>query len=489
MKKCIILATAIAFFCLPAISFAVMGEMTPKSKDIEINFFGSLKTYPTFSSKLNFNSDTNVGDWMLDESGAMDNHTIRNELRIGWLGKGKNWDFLIILESDFNLDKVNGDRGQDATTAAMFDDSGMSGEDFGVEKLNVTYNFGPFAVETGWNTKFLDIMTGGLLYGDDHPYLGLTGKLGSNFSWEALYLVIQDQIDTGGVAGGPWDTDALDWRVYTLKGIYKTSGGFVISPFYAYSDNDDDNTQDARVHYFGAEAYGKVGMFVPRLEFVYATGETDKNENPAGIGYDISAWAAYGSLDFNISPAFIPYIGATFMSGDSDDDDSDIDAFNGITDIARYTPTFGIENAFIYRLIPMLGSHLYSHTFDRLASTNPATKTPGYGWISNSGSGSAPGLIQYGIGAKGNIDKWFYKTQVLYFLFEDEGGLEDIYGRNIDDEVGLEWDLRVGYNFSKHFTLADTFSVFDPGDAIQDIYGNNFDDTAILNTVELIWNW
>lgn len=463
---------------------AEMGELSPKSSDIEVNFFGSLKTYPTFIENVNFNSDVKAGDWILDESGALKDHGIRNEIRLGWTGKGENWDFLIILESDFNLDKANGDRGQNATTAAMFNDIGMSGEDFGVEKLNVTYDFGPMAVETGWTTKFLDLMTGGLVYGDDHPYIGLTGQAGERFSWEALYLIIQDDIDIEGNAGSPWDADSLDWRAYTFKGIYKLPNDFVISPFYAFSDNSERDSESADVHYFGAEAYGKLGPLTPRLELVYATGDTNADET--GREYDISSWAAYASVDYEVCPGFTPYAGITYMSGDDSDSDSDIEAYNGITDISRYTPTFGIENAIIYRYVPTLGSHLYSHTFDMLAGSGTS---PGYGGISNSGQGSSPGLLQYGIGAKGKYKNWFYKTQFMYFFFAEQGALEEIHGKSIDDEVGWEFDLRTGYNFGKHFTLAATVSMFEPGDAIQDIYGEDYDDSAFLNTIELIWNW
>jgi hypothetical protein len=328
-------------------------------------------------------------------------------------------------------------------------------------------------------------MTGGLVYGDDHPYIGLSGKIGSNFTWDFMYIIVQDDIDFGSAGGSIMDGDTLDWRVYSIKGKYKMGNGFIISPFYAFSDNSETQSQDAKVHYFGAEAYGKLGLLTPRFEFAYATGET--NINPAtGLEYDIDAFAWYGSVDVNIMPEFVPYFGISWLSGDDNDNDTDIDAFNGVTDIARYTPTFGIENAMVYRLNLALGTHLYSGTFDLLAG---GANTPGYGGISNSGSGSAGGLIQYGVGVKGAIGNFSYKAQWLYFELEEEGALEDIYGKNIDTEIGTEWDLRIAYKFSNHFTMANCFSAFDPGDAIQDIRGAAFDDTAILDTLEFIWSW
>jgi len=74
-----------------------------KSKDIDVDFFGSLKGYPTFMQNVNFNSDFTGGDFILDENGVMADHGIRNELRTGWKGKGENRDFLIILEPSSDL--------------------------------------------------------------------------------------------------------------------------------------------------------------------------------------------------------------------------------------------------------------------------------------------------------------------------------------------------------------------------------------------------
>lgn len=460
------------------------GQVLLNGSDFDVKFFGSLKTFPTFSSNLNFNSKTSTGDWIIDESGPMADHSTRNEIRLGWTGQGEDWKFLVILESDFVLNKANADRGQDSTVSTLVDDSGMSGEDFGIEKLDFEYDFGPLAVITGWNTKFLDIQTGGVLYGDDHPYIGLKGG-DSDLNWEVLYLMIQDDIDVDGDSSlgvKPFDGNSLDWRAYTAKLNVNVSDGFIVSPFYAFSDNAKVGHADAQTHYFGVEAYGNLGVVTPRAEFVYAYGSADGG----AADYDISGYAGHASIDVNVSPEFTPYAGITFLSGDGDDTDNDIEAFNSITNIGRYTPTFGIENALVYRYVPTLGSHLYSSSFDLLAKGGA---TPGYGGISNSGRGSAPGLYQYGVGAKGAIEDFSYKTQVMVFNFADQGGLEDIYGTSIDSYVGTEADLRLLYKFSKHFSLGNTLAVFVPGDAIEDIYGPDYDDTAILDTVELIWGW
>ena len=494
MKKLMVVAMLLAFLAVPLTAFGTMGKMAPASKDISVTWFGSLKTYPSWMSNLNFNSDSDVGDWMLDENGVMTDHNVRNELRMGWKGGNDKFDFMIILEADFNLDKNNTDRGaqKKGQTFAMADDQGMTGDDFGVEKLDIGYNFGPFRIHTGWTTRWLDLKTGGLVYGDDHPYIGFTGNIGENFKWEADYTIIydamsteysdstDDTLHTGTIVQikdpslNPWDGDDLDWRVYSLKGIYTIPSGFakgfVISPFYAFSDNSAHS--NAQVSYLGLEGYGKLGMFTPRFEIVYADGDMEGE----GADYDISAMAAYASVDIEICPGFIPYFGIKWEEGDDDPTDDDIDAFNSITDITRYTPTFGMENAIVYRYLTSLGTHLYSGNFNRIGTQ------PGYGGISNSSKGDAPGLMMWGLGFKGKYGQWSYKVQYMDFEFDDEP-------TGIDEEVGQEFDLRVAYTFSKHFSIANCFAAFDPGDAIEDMNGDDFDDTALVNTIELIWKW
>ena len=502
MKKFVIFLVVVTFLAMPMVAMAKMGsgKVTAKSKDIDIEMFGTLHTYPHFMGNPDFNDDDTAYDRILDEAGWMDDTSIRNEFRVGWKGTGKNWDFIVILEADFVLNKDNGDRGEGGSigiggvSGGLAQKSvGMNGSSFGVEKLQFRYNFAdyglPVGIETGWQTKWLDIKSGGLVYGDDHPYIGLYGKIGS-VSWEALYLTIQDKIngeyDSNTFSwSGPFDGDSLDWRAYTLKAdipIQSEDVDLVIGPFYAFSENEDHK---AYVHYLGAQLYGRIGMFTPRLEVAYAVGTEDDVDLPNGTedDLDVSAFAAFASLDVNFSKSLIPYIGGYYIQGDGDANDGDAEAFNPITNISRYTPTFGMENAFIYRMVPVLGTHLYANDFGLLGAT------PGYGGISNSNKLENPGMMMIGGGLKGTYNKWSYKTQLMYFWFEDTGALEDLGlgGGDVDDNVGLEFDLQLTYKFSNHFSIGNVFALFDPGDGVQDIRGDDYDETAILDTVELKW--
>lgn len=468
----IVIVTAVMLFPAGVSGKMGSGQVSAKSSDIDIVMFGSLKTYPTFMDNVDFNSNDTIYDRILDESGWMKGHTIRNELRLGWQGTGENWDFLITLEADFSLSKVNADRGANVTDPK---DSGMTGEDFGVEKLNFGYNFGTFKLFTGWNSKFLDIRSGGILYGDDHPYIGLSGKAGST-SWEALYIIVQDDIETTG--SGVFRSETLDWRFYSLRAGFSLDN-FTLAPIYTFSDNDQRN---ASVHYVGVEGYGKLGILTPRFEVIYASGDQSIAGSP---DLDIEAWGAYASVDFNISKAFVPYVGAYYLTGDSDPNDNKVEAFSGITNISRYTATFGMENAFIYRYVPVIGSHLYSNNFNTLGSV------PGYGGISNSSKGDAPGMVMLGAGAKGSVGRFSYKTQIMYFQFEEQGALENAanYGKQIDSEVGIEFDLQLTCKFGKHFSIGNVLALFFPGDGIKDIRGAGYTETAFLDTIELKWSF
>ena len=467
-----LILSALLFLSRPVLAETVMGKVTPATPGLDIQLFVSLKSYPHFVSNMDFNDDDTVYDWILDESGIIDNDevTVRNEFRLGVKGGGENWKFMTILESDMALDKGNVDRG---VRQGELSDTGMNGNEFGVEKLEFSYDFSshglPATIETGWNTTFVDLETGGLFYGDDHPYFSLAGNMDGT-KWEILALLINDGATRDG------NGDDTDWQVYTAK-VTVPMDDLKVCPFYGYSDNQ---SRDANVHYFGIQTYGKIGNLAPKAEFIYALGEK-QNFPVVGDDADISAFGAFAAIEASINDMFNPYFGGYYISGDDDAADGKIQAFNPITNISRYTGLFGMENAFIYRYVPVLGTHLYSNTFDTLGGEK------GYGGISNSASANSPGMYNLGIGTKGALSNWSYKTQLMYFWFEETGALEDVEGKSIDSAVGLEFDLQITYHFSKHFSLGNVVSLFDPGKGIQDLRGDDFDKTAFVDTVELKW--
>lgn len=483
-KSYLITAFFFLFIMFSATSYCQQigsGEVLGRSSDVTWKLFGNLKIYPTNGANLDFNGNDTDKAWILDEGGTMDHNSIRAEARLGFDVSGEYFNFMTILEGDFLLNKQNGDRGAGEPMGQY--DSGFTGEDFGIEKLEASYDFSylkvPLKLSAGWNDKFLD-RTSGLLYGDDHPFIGLSGAV-NDIEYQFLYLIILDDINLDDGTQPIWDADDLDWRVYTLKLTFNLP--FLdakFSPFYAFSDN---NNQNANVHYLGFETYGKYGIFIPRAEFIYATGEKDDFNGMNNI--DISAFAGFLSLEAKIKEYFIPYIGSYFISGDGDENDKKIHAFNAITNNARYSDVFGMENALIHRWSPIIGSTLYSNSPEMLGGQGS-----GYGGLSSTSSANSPGMISVGIGAKGKIDKFDYKTQLQYLRFASTGALEDYYHVNdVSNEMGIMWDTNLTYHFTNHFSVGDTFSIFSPGEGYQDIWGSKYDKTAFLNTVELVWSF
>jgi hypothetical protein len=239
----------------------------------------------------------------------------------------------------------------------------------------------------------------------------------------------------------------------------------------------------ADVHYLGLEGFGKLGKITPRFEFAYAFGDQDVS---GGENLDISAYAAFAAIEIEISKAVVPYVGGYYVSGDDDANDNDVNAYNGIAMNQRYTPTFGIENAFIYRFVPVLGSNIYENNFQNLGND------AGYGGSSNGAKGDAPGMIMLGAGLQGAItEKMNYKTQVMYFTIAEENNFTKASDatQTVGDEVGIEFDLQLAYNYSTHFSIGNVVSVFLPGDFVEDYRGSDYDDTAIMDTVELTWKF
>jgi hypothetical protein len=54
MKKLVVFAIVLAFLAVPLTAFGTMGKMAPASNDISVSWFGSLKTYPSWNSDLDF---------------------------------------------------------------------------------------------------------------------------------------------------------------------------------------------------------------------------------------------------------------------------------------------------------------------------------------------------------------------------------------------------------------------------------------------------
>ncbi|MEA1923975.1 MAG: hypothetical protein U9N63_15155 [Pseudomonadota bacterium] len=482
MKKSYLALLVSVIFILATVgsSFAAMGEGTVSAKKgVDLTLFGSNRFIPTYCSNMN-DFDSDISDnTTLDEGGWGAGFFVRNELRLGFAGKGENFGFRVILENDIHYSKANGDRN---TYADYGNSTSDFGAEFSVERSKFWYDFGPVRLTTGWDVTWADLKTGGLLYGDDHPFIMLSGKIDDTMDWQVNMLLINDADDveynsTGGLDLSGKYRDS-DWYAYIAKFNYKVAG-LTISPFACFSDmrKGVQGTGNAQSYYFGLETYGKIGMFMPSFEVVGVTGTIADAYN--GVDdYDISSFAVFGALKLDLMPEFQPYVGGYYVQGDDDPTDDDAEGFVGITNITRYTPTFGMEGAYMYEHIYGLGSPLYALTPERLGS-----KAAKYGGISGAGSGNNPGLMHIGAGATGKFcNNVSYKVQTCYMWFAEE----DALGLD-DDEIGLTVDAQVKYPLTSNVSLSYTISGLAPGDGVEEMKGE--DDIAWITRAELVWKW
>jgi len=466
-KSLVVLLAAIlvAAFAMPAMA--------------DISFFGTARVMPTYYT--NFDFDDNRPDSVtLNEGGFITGEHVRSELRLGWKAGGDNWKIMMIAESDVIMEKDTADRSFYNSTGVKGDPASTNfGAEFGIERFEANYTFTPALVlSTGWNIRAADIKTGGLLFGDDHPFLELGGKLTENLKYALTYIIIQNRQLTSGVS-----PVADDWRAYLLKFNADVGSGdvkFNLSPMVLYSDY---RQRRAQVYYYGIEGMGQIGIFKPSFEFIYADGEFKTSSK-----VDIKAYAAFAGVEAAVSKELNPYVAVRFASGDDNDLDNKAEGFVGVTDIGRFTPLMGMDGN-------ILGEHfnggpfyapLYSYAPERMVGGNL------YGGISGGGSGNNPGEFVVAVGSKGALsDALSYKAQFFMLWFDKVKNISVGSGKTVtevDKYAGTTFDLLLKYAFAKNFSSTFIYSAFVPGDGVKDQLATTADDTiAQLATLQLVW--
>ncbi len=465
MRKSVVVllaAVLVAAFALPATA--------------DISFFGTAKVKPTYYSNFDFD-DNNPDPPVLNEGGLTSGEHMRSELRLGWKASGDNWKIMMIAESDVIMEKDTADRSFYTSAGKGAIPAANAGGEFGIERFEANYTFTPALVlSTGWNIRAADIKSGGLLFGDDHPFLEIGGKLTDNFSYALTYIPVNNRILNLGVS-----TVADDWRVYMLKVNANVGAGDVkgtLSPIVVYSDN---RLRNAKVFYYGIEGIGQIGIFKPSFEFIYADGEFRDTT------LDIKSYAAFAGIEAGISKAFSPYVAFRYGKGDDNSSDNDVEGFVGITDIGRFTPLMGMDGNILGETLGNpYGNTLYSYAPERKFATNR------YGGISDAGSGDNPGHMIVAFGAKGAISEPLsYKAQVFMIWYDKTDNIPVGAGKTVtkvDDYAGTTFDVQGKYAFSKNFAVDLIYSVFVPGDGIKDQLSTAADDT-FAQTAQLTFAW
>jgi hypothetical protein len=337
----------------------------------------------------------------------------------------------------------------------------------------------------GWPVSAIDIGTGGLLYGDDHPIIGFRGNITETIKYQLAYLSIQNTPVIGTAAS----TVAGDWRAYFFKPDFTLAGSNLkatLSPIVAFSDNRAAN---AKVYYYGLEGIGQFGIIKPSFEVIVSDGEFRNATNT-----DIQSMAAFAGVELALSKAIAPYVAFRYTQGDGNRNDNKAEGFVGITDIGRFTPLMGMDGNILGESLAggasLFNSPLYSYAPDRAGGGLT------YGGISGASSGNNPGSQIWALGAKGDLGDLAkglsYKAQVFGIWYDKTDNLTPGAGKTNkpDTYAGTTFDLLLKYDFSKNFYASYILSLFAPGDGIKDQQPTTANDTlASVNTVNLVWTY
>jgi hypothetical protein len=479
----------------------------------DVTVFGSAKVKPTYYGNFDFDSSQNDAAALNEAGWAIGEH-VRSEIRLGARASGENWSALIIAEADVINEKDSADRSFYATGVAGQNPSTKAnwtnfGSEFGIERAEFSYRFVPLLkLATGWNIRDADIATGGMVFGDDHPFIELSGTFSPVVSYQLMYIQIQNRSS----APPPVTREASllnDWRAYLVKVPFNLGGdGFKVkvSPFAAASDNEQ---RFARAYYVGAEITGQIGIIKPYFEFAYVTGDYKLDRRggaqqgvaaPQPVAKDIASMAGFAGIELALNKAFNPYVAFRYTQGDDNAGDSDAEGFVGITDIGRFTGLLGMDGAILGEHLSsgasIYNSPLYSFSPERAVGGN------GYGGIGNGGSGNNPGQQLIAIGARGDlgamVKNFSYKAQAFYILYDKTDNLIKTRsgattaawqgGPKVDDVAGTVVSVQLKYDFSKQFAIDYIGSAFVPGDGIKDqLAATAKTTTAQAHTLTMAW--
>lgn len=449
----------------------------------ETTIFGSARVKPTYYGNTDNDSDREDAP-LLNEGGFTSGEHVRAELRLGVSSKGDNWRAKIIAEGDMIMEKDTADRS--FYTSAQKENLPNAGAEFGIERAEFAYTFAKtFELSTGWDIRSLDIKSGGLVFGDDHPFIGATGQLAENTRYEVLYLMIQNRA-LAVPSGDPFRAPVTgDWRAYSLKVDQSfavgTGSKLTLSPFAAASAN---KARDANAYYFGAEITGNFGIIKPSAEFAYVTGDFAN-------GTDIASYAGFAGAEVGVAKAFNPYLAVRYTRGDDDASDKTAKGFAGITDIGRFSPLMGMDGNILGEHLAgaanVYGSPLYSFSPDRAVGGNL------YGGIGNASSGNNPGQRLLAVGAKGDLSDFVanlsYKAQAFFIMYDETRNLLNVKtpGEKVDSYAATTADVQLRYKLSSNFAVEGLVSALLPGAGIEDQIDAS--DPALVAGLSFDWNF
>ncbi len=461
---------------------------------------------------------------LTERGGSVKDDYIGTENRLFFnANRGDEWDFYMALEMDTVLSSTAVDRTDFV--------EGKQSQQFGIERLAVSAKIPSLYSRfwMGWDAKGVDIHTGGLVYGDDDPTIGLYGHKGK-WKWDFGFIMKKEgeagyfrgSSITNAIGEALKDFDADRW-ILRNNVAYKVFPNFTLEGFYVFEYNTYKVPGRIFRHFVGLQGYGQFGIVKPVFEIAYDWGDADgyngsvKSVYDAVHGtsyfvnshndFDITAYALYGDVAFDLSKQvglkqFEPHIGFYYVGGDSDPLDGKFSGFMAVTGIDRFSPRFGTEASIAFDGNPVLGQILYSMIPAQIGMVGACG-----GAITGTGNLDNPGLVMLGGGLKAKPTSWIsYKGNVMFMWFQTVDGLNvalQSKGQkaNINRFIGLEWNNELAFKFYHNITVKAQGAVLFPGAGAKDItaaldaidrnvypsQGTRCNDKSIRLALDLIW--
>jgi len=515
-------------------------------KDLLMSFGATIRVIPTSESNYDFGMSDEADNGFLfgnlgkeffrihaNESGQVKDGYIRNEdkLHFNVMPKDRKWSFYAALEYDraWDTSSVDSRGGRDNDNS-----------NFGLERLNAT-------MALPWNMRFhagfdiwhLDAFDGaGMVYADDNPGLWLTGDYETiNFNMGYFKLEENDFQTSPGDFSNAKDADRDLYAGYLT---WKPTETQQVNAFYAFdrirsvpvgdllggaTDGvfgiSTDEIPQTDSHHIGAYWIGNFGNLEMFLEGTYQLGSADgtglsNRVGPDGVtrledDYDISAYGLVADIAFECKGLLTgfplkPHLGIMYTSGDDDPYDDELQGYNGVNNVQRFSRRWGGENTIIGDTNFLLGTALYGYQPEFYGNGTPVF-TGGLQNFSGGGNGRGdnPGLTMVSTGLTVAPKRFLiYKTNVNYFRWNEDFFVQNFVspvdlqtGAPIITKVdsgymGTEWDNELTLALSRNTVIKGQASFMFPGDAVEDLteaLGAKSDDTAMRFAAEFIWNF
>lgn len=354
---------------------------------------------------------------------------------------------------------------------------------------------GEIALEEAWVdialTKNTNIRAGiqeynvdliGTIYNDNDVGLRLHGTFAEDIQWSiyAAQRFENNLVSDMNVLGDIRDQHIL------IGNLQFNIGDTLVKPTLVYNhDREGDHKYgrsgyDEKIDavYVGSTSYGPMGPFQVLLGMYGAFGIQDKVVLLGSVpleDQDIMAYMGYADIAYPLlSGKLTPHLGILYISGDDDITDDDAEGFDSISD---KVDVWGSKGIIIDDRISLPGGVTVVRNNSPYASLRDNDDSSNF---------VNPGVFVTNIGLTFNPLKTLsIDTNASYFWFLEMEVLEALFDDELDDEIGLEWNMLANYTINKNFTVFAACALFYPEKEVEKIFGDDRMATNVLGGLKI----